>query len=344
MRLPPSPASPVRRRPGRFLSVFSAALGLTGCALLVQQAKKQYIRVESAVSSSEIAITLQNSFIETYRNRATIAADCVVERTDRRPHPPFWDGDFHVAVRAADIGLPIVAEIKNAAFEADALDLVRRFAANGTPVRLTGAWRIWMEHVGRSEALQGEAVPHYQTNPDHVFEIHPVTFIGDRSLRESLRPVAGYRPQAAADAFKSFEKIACRIAPGSQSTTIVTARRQYNDAEFLLGVGEEPQQVVEDGRFVSAAVFDLKGNLLAPRVRMVFLKDTPPDRVVKDLPPGSRLHVFGLPRIDLTQIAWRTSHWRDRPESLNLPLPYEIIIAGVYENGAAEAAPRPPYS
>jgi hypothetical protein len=332
MRVPPSPVSPVRRHPGRFLSLSGFALGLAGCALVVQQAKEQYIKLESAVSSSEVAITLQNSFIEIYRDRATIEAVSVVERGDRRPHPAYMDGDFHVAVRATSIGLPIVAEIKNAAFEADALDLIRRAAADGTPVRLAGAWRLWMEHVGRSEALQGEAVPHHQTNPDHVFEIHPVTLVGDRSVRESLRPVAGYRPQAADDAFKSFEKISCRIVPGGRTTTIVTPKRQYNDTEFFLAIGEEPQLVVEDGRFVSAAVFDRKGNLLAPRVRMVFVKDTPPDRIVKDLHSEDRLHVFGLPRINLAEIASRASHSKDHPELLSLPLPYEIIIAGVYED------------
>jgi hypothetical protein len=306
---------------------------LSGCALIVQKAKQQYIRVESALSSSEIAITLQNSFIEAYRDRATIEAVCTVERTNRRPHPRFWDGDVHVAVRAASIGLPIVAEIKNAAFEGEALDLIQRFAVSGEPIRLAGAWRIWMEHVGRTEALQeGETVPHHQTNPDHVFEIHPVILVGDRSVGESLRPIAGYRPQAAEDAFRSFEKIGCRIVPGDETTTIVTPKRQYNDSEFFLEIGEEPQQVVEDGRFLSAAVFDRKGNLVAPRVRMVFIKDTPPDRVVRNLRPGDRLHVFGLPRIDLSQIAWRASHWKDHPESLSLPLPYEMIIAAVYED------------
>jgi hypothetical protein len=305
---------------------------ISGCALVVQKAKQQYIRVESAVSSSETAITLLNSFIETYGNRATIEAVCTVERTNRRPHPEFWDGDVHVAVRAPSIGLPIVAEIKNAAFEGEALDLIRKVAVSGEPIRLAGAWRIWMEHVGRTRALQGEAAPHHQTNPDHVFEIHPVTLVGDRSVSESLRPIAGYRPQAADDAFRSFEKIGCRIVPGGDTTTIVTPRRQYNDSEFFMEIGDEPQQVVEDGRFVSAAVFDRKGNLLAPKVRMVFLKDTPPDRVVRDRRPGDRLHVFGLPRIDLSQIAWRASHWKDHPESLSRPLPYEMIIAAVYED------------
>src|SRR5438445_6729428 len=130
LRVPPSPASPVRWRPGRFLSLSGIALGMAGCAVIVQTAKEQYIRMESAISSSEIAITLQNSFIEIYRDRATIEAVCTVERTNRKPHPPYMDGDFHVAVRAPNIGLPIVAEIKNAAFEGDTLDFIRSAAAN----------------------------------------------------------------------------------------------------------------------------------------------------------------------------------------------------------------------
>jgi hypothetical protein len=327
----PSAASSVRRHPRRFLSLFCIALLLPGCALVVREVKEQYIRVGSAISSSEISITLQDSFIKIYRNRATIDAMFAVERADRRPHPAYWDGDFHVAGRASNIGLPIVAEIKNAAFEADVLDLIHRAAATGTPIGLTGAWRLWMEHVGRNEELQGEAVPLLGlTDPDHVFEIHPVTLVGDRSLRESFRPVAGYHPEEADDVFKSFEKIECRIVREGRTTKIVTRKGLYNDVEFLLSIGEEPQQVVEDGRFVNAAVFDLKGNLLAHKIRMVFVKDTPPDKIVKRLRPGNHLHVFGLPRIDLAQIAWRASHSRDHPESLSLPLPYEIIIVGVY--------------
>lgn len=329
----PSSASVARWRLRRFLSLCCIALLLPGCALVVREAKEQYVRVESAISSSEITVTLQDSFIRIYRNRATIETMFVVDRADRRPHPAYWDGDFHVAGRANNIVLPIVAEIKNAAFEADALDLIRRAAATGTPVRLTGAWRLWMEHVGRNEELQGEVVPlQGLTDPDHVFEIHPVTLVGDRSLRESFRPVAGYRPEEAEDVFESLAKIDCRIVRGRRTTRIVTRKGLYNDVEFVLGIGQEPQQVVEDGRFVNAAVFDLKGNLLAPKVRMVFVKDTPPDRIVKHLRPGNRLHVFGLPRIDLAQIAWRASHSRDHPEFLSLPLPYEMIIAGVYED------------
>ena len=63
---------------------------------------------------------------------------------------------------------------------------------------------------------------------------------------------------------------------------------------------------------------------------MVFLKDTPPERAVRRLRRGDRLHVFGLPRINLSTVAWRTKHSKNNPELLDLNLPYEIIVVGVY--------------
>jgi hypothetical protein len=97
-------------------------------------------------------------------------------------------------------------------------------------------------------------------------------------------------------------------------------------------VGEDGQQVVEDGRFVNAAVLDLKGRLLVQKVRMVFVKDTPAEKRIRALRRGDRLHVFGLPRIDLSVLAWRAKHFRDNPEMLSLNLPYEIIIVGAYKD------------
>ena len=76
----------------------------------------------------------------------------------------------------------------------------------------------------------------------------------------------------------------------------------------------------------------MNGNQLVPKVRMVFVKDSPPEKIVRGLRRGDRLHVFGVPRIDLSTIAWRARHLTDHPEMLNLNLPYEIIVVGVYEN------------
>ena len=90
------------------------------------------------------------------------------------------------------------------------------------------------------------------------------------------------------------------------------------------------QGVHSNVRFVNAAVLDLKSNLLVRKVRMVFVKDTTPEMMVKRLRRGDRLHVFGLPRIDLSSVSWRSGHFTDNPEFLNLNLPYEIIVVGVH--------------
>jgi hypothetical protein len=316
----------------RLLEAASLAVFLAGCAVIVREAKQDLIRVHAANSTAEVAITLDSSFIETYKNRATIEVDLTVGRSDKKPHPAVFDGDLHLAGSAPGIGLPAVAEIQNAASEKEASDLVRRGEVSGQPIEVTGVWRIWSEHVGKATEIQGDDFPStMSTNPDHVFEIHPVTRIAGIDLLESLRPVAGYRPGSAGLIFRSLEKIPCHILPGP-TTTIVTPNKQFNDAEFLLEVGPDRQQVVRDGRFVSAAALDLKGELLVPKLRMVFVKDSPPEKIVRALPPGSRLHVFGLPRINLAEIASRITESDRRPELLTGNLPYEIVIVGVYEN------------
>jgi hypothetical protein len=321
----------VSRRDISLLSLICTALWLQNCAEIAREAKQDYISLKSAISSSEIEITLKESFITNYGNRVTIDAPFIIDRTDRRPHPAFWDGDIHIAGRSSKIGLSIVAEIKNAAFEQDAIDLIHRLEGTGEPVRLAGAWRLWAEHVGKAPEVQGESLPPGEmTNPDHVFEIHPVTRVGTKNLLDSLRPVKGYSPGRAQTVFASLENIKCRIVPKGATTGIVTTKGQFNDVEFLLEIAEDQRKVVEDGSFVNTAVLDLNGNRLAENVRMVFLKDTPPERAVSGLRRGDRLHVVGLPRINLSTVASRTKHSKNNPELRDLNLPYEIIVVGVY--------------
>ena len=316
---------------GVAVGFFSVSLCLQNCADVAREAKTDFVRVRSAISSSEVEITLENSFIEHYKNRVAIDVEFMVDKTDRRPHPAFLDGDFHISGRAPRIGLPIVVEIKNAAAEQEAVNLIRQAEGTGQTLRLTGAWRLWPEHVGKAAEVQGTSVSAVEsTNPDHVFEIHPLTRVNDRSLLDSLHPVEGYSPGKASTVFRSLQAIQCRIAATDQTTTIVTAKGLFNDAEFLLDLAEDPPQVAEDGTFVNAAVLDLAGNRLVDKIRMVFVKDTAPARAVAGMRSGQRLHVFGLPRIDLSTVAWRTRHSKENPELLNLTLPYEIIMLGVY--------------
>ncbi len=302
-----------------------------GCAALFRGAKQDLIRVHPA-GSSDVAITLDDTFIEAYKDRVTIEVSMTVDHADTRPHPAIVDGDFHIAGTSPGIGLTFVAEIQNSAKEKESFDLVRGVVGTGRTLDMAGAWRLWVEHAGESEQIQGgENASAESTNPNHVFEIHPVVRAEKLDLLESLRPVKGYRPGTADLVFRGLEKMPCRISKGEKTTTIVAPSTRLNDAEFLLETGPDPQQVVGDGRFVDAAVLDLKGNLLVPKVRMAFVGNSPPERIVRDLPPGSRLHVFGIPRIGLSEVASRAERSRQQPALLARSLPYEIVVVGVYE-------------
>src|SRR5690348_16646345 len=95
---------------------------------------------------ANIEITLSNDFIEQYKDRATVAASFFVDKAHPRPNPPKTDGDLHAAGRAEEIGLPIVAEIMNAASQKPAMDAIHDSEKSGNSVTLTVVWRLWCEH------------------------------------------------------------------------------------------------------------------------------------------------------------------------------------------------------
>jgi hypothetical protein len=76
----------------------------------------------------------------------------------------------------------------------------------------------------------------------------------------------------------------------------------------------------------------MDGKLLVERLRMVFAKGTPPEQAVKLLKGGDSLQVFGIPRLDFSEISRRVRGYPTNPALLTQPLPYEIVILGVYTN------------
>jgi hypothetical protein len=131
--------------------------------------------------------------------------------------------------------------------------------------------------------------------------------------------------------FRSFQTSRCRIVPEPRTLTIYTRRKQLNDADFVMEIEPGEQKEVSDGRFVRASILDARGRRVVADVRMVFVKDTAPEKAVRDLPPGSRLRVFGIPRIDLSEIASRVEHAKQNSSGLEGTLPYEIVVIGVFE-------------
>jgi hypothetical protein len=305
---------------------------LAACAQLARQATVAYLAVDSAVSPG-IKIDLYRSFIEKYRDRVTIQADFTVDQAAKAPFPAFFDGDFHFGGRSPQVGFPTVAEIADASNEMAAVALVQQAARLHRRLEITGVWRLWPEHAGKTEEKQGAAQPPLDTsNPSHVFEIHPLTRIGSLSLLDSFLPVKGFSPGDARAEFQLYETAPCALTVNPKMVSIVTTKGLYNDVEFLMEASGDPPLVVRDGRFITAAVRDLKENLVVARRRMVLVKGTAPELAARRLQPGGRLHVWGIPRIDLAEIAGRATAAATRPAVLRQSLPYEIIVIGLFND------------
>jgi hypothetical protein len=283
-------------------------------------------------------ITLKNSFIEKYKNRATLSTRYRV--INYKTHSAAEDGDAHVSGLTEDVGLACVAEIMNVKSFQGALASVKAKKASTELVLVTGAWRLWCEHPDAVKEtagpqIQDDVIPDFQTtNPNHVFEIHPISRFGDVPLEDSFRPIPNYTPKDARKAFQVYESLPCRIVPdpAHQTTTLFTPKVGYNYVEFVLEVEEDQQFITLDGRIVRCSVLALDGKAVAHNRRMVFVKGTAPEQAVRKKGKGDTLHVLGIPRIDLALVSYRTRVAETRPEVLGWNLPYEIIVVGLYED------------
>lgn len=283
-------------------------------------------------------ITLKNSFIEKYKNRATLSTSYRV--VAHRSHSAKEDGDCHVAGLTEDVGLACVAEIMNIKSFRGALTAVEDAEESQQLVKITGAWRLWCEHPDAVKAtagpqIQDDVIPEFTTsNPNHVFEIHPISRFGDLPLEDSFAPIPGYAPKEAGKAFRYYESIPCQIVPDAenQTTTLFTPKVVYNYVEFLLKLEEDQQFMTLDGRILRGAALDLHGEEQAQNRRMVFVKDTGPEKVVRSKKKDDTMHVLGIPRIDLALVSWRARMAETQPEALGWNLPYELIIVGSYED------------
>lgn len=282
----------------------------------------------AAAHAAGITIVLDRDFVERVKNRVTIDASFVVDKAHASPNPPSKDGDLHVAGRSDEVGLATVAEIMNARDETASVDAIHAAEGTGHAVALTGVWRIWCEHAKSVTFRQGASLAAFDTtNPDHVFEIHPVTTLTGQDLVGSLKPIEGFHYKPAFESFKRYRKAALTIVPGDTTLTLKTTGVGYNYVDFKIQLNEDPSFEVPGGRIVTATVLDHDGEtLVAQNKRMVFVKDSGPEVAVRALRKGDVMHILGIPRINLAVVAWRARVAAERPEVLNWPLPYEMIV------------------
>lgn len=316
--------SPIRLR--RALLRLTTALALLAIALPVY---------------ADLVLTLPNDFIEKYKNRATITTDFVIffaHDKPKTPSPskPSNDGDIHISGVPAELKMQAVAELMNAASQPKALAHANKKKGTGEAVRIIGVWRFWPEHGGDDAFFPGMDVDIPHTNPDHIFEIHPTTEIGGIETRTSFFPIPGYRPKDATDAFQRYENIRARIFPGQTSTKIRMGSVGYNYVKFRIRLREDPTHELEDGITVFADVKETDGETLQRKRRMVFVKDTRPEKAVRILKKGECMLVLGMPRLNLSLVSWRAEHSATDPDVLAWNLPYEMVIVGDYKDNRCE--------
>ncbi len=287
-------------------------------------------------------LVLKNAFIEANKNRATMDISLEVDHVLKNPHKISSggdDGDIHMSGRSPDIGLPLVVEIMNAGSAAESTVLADAHKADGgNTVAVSGVWRIWFEHPG-GDQIQGDDLPVPQdTNPDHVFEIHPVTKFAGDSATDSLVEIPNYTAYPAERAFAEYEKLQATIQATDTATTISATKTGFNYAEFVMQLAAAPTSSDDGGFLVLASVMKDSEETVVPDMRrMVFAPNTPPAALVANCGAGATLHVLGIPRVNLERVSFMTS--QQPGQSFQAKLPYELIIVGVYSDSANACSP-----
>jgi len=286
--------------------------------------------------ASAQTLVLQRSFIEKYKNRATIDATFIVDHAHPHPNPPAKDGDLHASGRSQEIGLPMVSEVMNAAdsMQTSVVNAIHANEGNGVATPISGAWRIWFEHPSSEPQIQFDEVPPAgNTNPDHCFEIHPITKYAKNPILESLREIPKFTPKDAESAFGRYEKLSATLEIDSQIVTITSKKVGFNYVKFIAQLAGKPDSLdnndagTSDGQVVLANVMNNAGDeVLVDNVRLIFIAGTQPADELAKAPEDATLEFLALPRLDLNAISAFIE--AGGSGTVVRKLPYEMIVVG----------------
>jgi hypothetical protein len=287
-------------------------------------------------------LTLSAEFVKKVKNTATLPIHLQVDAHLTKAHTigrSGDDGDIRMAGRADEVKLPLVAEIMNAGVPAQAADVDKIDSSSpGDSFEVTGVWRIWFEHPSPGDQIQGDTVEiPANSNPDHIFEIHPITNfdkdeIGKTSLVQIEKNGKTYEAYPASTAFPAYEKLRATISGADNAITITSPKAGYNYAEFVMELAGKATKG-DNGFFALANVFDVadpETPVTADVRRMVFAENTDPADQVQRLPKGGRLHVLGIPRVNLAEVEAIATG-----DAVDTLLPYEMVIVAVLPDADA---------
>ncbi|MGA7292272.1 MAG: hypothetical protein WBW85_07025 [Terriglobales bacterium] len=306
--------------------------GFTPCARILRSVATRLAipLLLSFTCAQAETLVLSSQFVNQVKDKASINVNLEVDVHPQTPHPIKSggnDGDIHMAGRADEVQLPMVAEIVNARKETAALTLLKK-TTKGKVLPVKGVWRIWFEHLGKEAQVQGTEVDVPDTsNPAHLFEIHPITQFGEDSVLDSFTEIPGYTAYPAHVAFPFYEKVPATISTANGAVSITSGEGKYNYAEFVIELAGAVQSDGDDGLFVLAKVYDSENQeepVTSDVRRMVLVNNTPPAKQIQSMSTGDRVHVLGIPRVNLSEVtAMATS------DPTTTTLPYEMIIVAI---------------
>ena len=299
--------------------------------------------VISSSAQSQIVLTLKKSFIESLQNKITIKSDFNFDKANKKIiniKSGFYLGksaplhqdtklyeDLIMSGSSFDIGFPVEAKIFNANHDFSTSDIISQYL--NKKINLTGVWRIWTEYFGNDKIRQGELSGKLNDNTaEHIFEISPVTKFNDIELKGYNKLTKTNKIQNAENAFPKYSLLKCNISCDDSLITITTNGIGYDFVDFVLQLNDT-SDIRDDGRFIDCNVFDNNNNLLVKNLRMVFIKNSGPEKAVRKLSIGDKLRVLGMPRFNLNEIYSRIKSSESNKEMLNYNLPYEMVIISV---------------
>jgi hypothetical protein len=275
-------------------------------------------------------VTLRRTFIDSLKNRVSFIGDYIVDKAHKKPNAGKNDGDLHIAGRNKQIGLPLVAEIMNAKDYLDVVDLIHNVEGTDESIKIQGVWRLWFEHPHGHQYQTFIKNKFTTTNPDHIFELHPVLNINNIDLVSGLKPISGFKPKTASVAFNAYLKTSCVIRFDNENVTIDSKKIGYNYVNFKISLNGDVK-TVPDGSIVNADVYSLQNKKIVENVRMIFVKNSEPERELKNLKEGEKMKVLGIPRVNLNEILKIIEkNNKESSDEITVNLPFEMIIVGVY--------------
>jgi hypothetical protein len=283
--------------------------------------------------NGQVTISLRKSFVDSINNRATVSTNYKILFAHDRPNRIAVDGDLHASGYDNIVGLASVIEIMNAAGQSTACGHIQQAVNSTETISITGAWRLWFEHPQHVDQTQGTIVPIEDTNPAHVFEIHPITNIQGIDISSSLVPIKNdkteYAYKTAENAFSSYDKKSCKISAEGDMVLVQSSQIGDNYVKFKISLLETPLEA-EDGFIVHCKVLGDNDTEVEASVRMIFIKNSAPANSVKLLGAGDKMEVLGIPRVCLNEVVNRLALSATNPDILNAFLPYEMIIVAQF--------------